>query len=354
MASPFDLELNTAPDLYDAVQSWQTWLKIEKNVSKHTFRAYTSDLGQFLNFLRDHFNDEVGLNTLSSTSLTDFRSWLSRKSMDGLKASSRARSLSGVKNFLSWLDKNGHMHNASIGLVRTPKLGHKLPRPMEEVQAFRLLGLSNNGTSTPSLTLPPQGGKNIYNEKALPLEGGGLGGGEKNDDWVTLRDRALFTLLYACGLRINEALALNISDLPRDRFLRVMGKGRKERQVPTLPIVITTLDAYRAVCPYAETPDRPLFMGERGKRLNQGIAQKSIRDVRAELRLPNTATPHALRHSFATHLLQNGANLREIQELLGHASLSTTQRYTEINADELIKIYKSAHPKNKNANEVVT
>lgn len=318
MASPFDLELNTAPDLYDAVQSWQTWLKIEKNVSKHTFRAYTSDLGQFLNFLRDHFDDEVGLNTLSSTSLTDFRSWLSRKSMDGLKASSRARSLSGVKNFLSWLDKNGHMHNASISLVRTPKLGHKLPRPMEEVQAFRLLFDS------------------------------------PTNDWVALRDRALFTLLYACGLRINEALALNISDLPRDSFLLVMGKGRKERQVPTLPIVVTTLDAYRAVCPYAETPDRPLFMGERGKRLNQGIAQKSIRDVRAELRLPNTATPHALRHSFATHLLQNGANLREIQELLGHASLSTTQRYTEINADELIKIYKSAHPKNKNVNGVTT
>jgi integrase/recombinase XerC len=315
MASPFDLEIDTAPDLYDAVQSWQTWLKIEKNVSKHTFRAYTSDLGQFLNFLRDHFDGEVGLNTLSSTTLTDFRSWLSRKSMDGLVASSRARSLSGVKNFLSWLDKNGLMHNASIGLVRTPKLGHKLPRPMEQVQAFRLL--FDNIT----------------------------------DDWVALRDRALFTLLYACGLRINEALALNISDLPRDGFLRVMGKGRKERQVPTLPIVMITLDAYRTVCPYAETPDRPLFMGERGKRLNQGIAQKSLRDIRGELHLPDTATPHALRHSFATHLLQNGANLREIQELLGHASLSTTQRYTEINAEELIKIYKSAHPKNKTIQE---
>lgn len=311
MASPFDLKANTASDLFEAVSSWQTWLKIEKNVSKHTFRAYNADLGQFLNFLRDHNDDEVGLNTLSSTTLTDFRSWLSRKSMDGLKASSRARSLSGVKNFLSWLDKNGHMHNASIGLVRTPKIGHKLPRPMEEVQAFRLL--FDNPT----------------------------------DDWVALRDRALFTLLYACGLRINEALALNISDLPRDGFLRVMGKGRKERQVPTLPIVLKTLNAYRVACPYSETPDRPLFMGERGKRLNQGIAQKSLRDVRGELHLPDTATPHALRHSFATHLLQNGANLREIQELLGHSSLSTTQRYTEINAEELIKIYKSAHPKNK-------
>lgn len=307
MASPLDLTIDTAPDLCEAVGKWQTWLKVEKNVSPHTFRAYTGDLGQFLNFLRDHYDGEVGLNSLSSATLTDFRSWLSRKSMDGLAASSRARSLSGVKNFLHWLDKQGIMHNAAITLVRTPKLPHKLPRPMEQVQAFRLL-FDDVGS----------------------------------DDWVALRDRALFTLLYACGLRINEALGLNIADLPRDSFVRVMGKGGKERQVPTLPIVMESLAAYRAKCPYAETSDRPLFMGERGKRLNQGIAQKSMRDMRGLLNLPDTATPHALRHSFATHLLENGANLREIQELLGHSSLSTTQRYTEVNAEELIRIYKSA------------
>lgn len=311
-----NLTIDTAPDLCDAVGKWQSWLKVEKNVSPHTFRAYTGDLGQFLNFLRDHYDGEVGLNTLSATSLSDFRSWLSRKSMDGLAASSRARSLSGVKNFLHWLDKQGIMHNAAVGLVRTPKLPHKLPRPMEKVQTFRLL--FDEVTDNDEL------------------------------DWVGLRDRALFTLLYACGLRINEALSLNISDLPRDGFMRVMGKGKKERQVPILPIVMETLAAYRAVCPYAETSDRPLFMGERGKRLNQGIAQKAMRDLRGLLNLPDTATPHALRHSFATHLLENGANLREIQELLGHASLSTTQRYTEVNAEELIRIYKSAHPKSKN------
>ncbi|OFW99662.1 MAG: hypothetical protein A3J37_07625 [Alphaproteobacteria bacterium RIFCSPHIGHO2_12_FULL_45_9] len=224
----------------------------------------------------------------------------------------RARSLSGVKNFLHWLDKQGIMHNAAITLVRTPKLPHKLPRPMEQVQAFRL----------------------IFDDVA--------------DDWVSLRDRALFTLLYACGLRINEALGLNIADLPRDGYVRVMGKGGKERQVPTLPIVMESLAAYRAKCPYAEISTRPLFMGERGKRLNQGIAQKAMRDLRGLLNLPDTATPHALRHSFATHLLENGANLREIQELLGHSSLSTTQRYTEVNAEELIRIYKSAHPRSTN------
>lgn len=303
--------LNTVTgDLADALQKWQDWLRYEKNVSPHTMRAYIGDVGQFLNFLQNHFETDISINHLSQISLTDFRSWLSRKSMDGLAASSRARSLSGIKNLLRWMDKNGIMHNAALGSVRTPKLPHKLPRPMEQPQAFRI------------------------------IEADG-------DDWPTLRDKALFTLLYGCGLRINEALQLNISDLPRDGFLRVMGKGRKERQVPVLKPVEESLATYRAACPFAETSDRPLFMGERGGRLNQGVAQKSMRDARAALMLPDTATPHALRHSFATHLLENGANLREIQELLGHASLSTTQRYTEVNADEMLRIYRAAHPRSR-------
>lgn len=303
--------ISYAPDLADAVVKWQEWLKVEKNVSPHTFRAYNADVTQFLTFLAHHNATEVSLSHVSGTNLTDFRSWLSRKAMDGLASSSRARSLSGVKNFLTWLDKQGILHNASIKLVRTPKLPRKLPRPLEETQAMRLI------------------------ESAINLE----------SDWVTLRDQALFTLLYACGLRIQEALGLNISDMPREGFLIVMGKGRKERQVPVLPIVEKTLAAYRTSCPFAETPTRPLFVGEKGNRLHQGVAQKSMRDIRGSLNLPATATPHALRHSFATHLLQNGANLREIQELLGHASLSTTQRYTDVNAEELIKIYKAAHPR---------
>jgi len=300
-----------AADLADAVVKWHTWLKVEKNVSPHTFRAYNADISQFLNFLSQHHAAEISLSHVSGTNLTDFRSWMSRKAMDGLASSSRARSLSGVKNFLSWLDKQGILHNPSIKLVRTPKLPRKLPRPLEEPQTERLLDSSIA------------------------------------EDWSTARDKALFTLLYGCGLRIQEALGLNISDLPQEGFLRVMGKGRKERQVPVLPVIEKSLAVYRALCPFAETSDRPLFIGEKGKRLHQGVVQKSMRDIRGQLNLPSTATPHALRHSFATHLLQNGANLREIQELLGHASLSTTQRYTDVNAEELIKIYKSAHPHSK-------
>jgi len=299
-----------ASDLAKALGEWQRWLKVEKNVSKHTLRAYAGDLSQFVTFLSGHKAKSLSISDVSDASLNEFRAWMSRQTMNGRANSSRARTLSGLKNFLSWMDKQGLAHNAAIKTVRTPKLPRKLPRPLHETQAFRLLESEGDG------------------------------------DWVSLRDRALFTMLYGCGLRIDEALSLNIEHLPREGFLRVVGKGRKERQVPVLPMVEEALDKYRAACPYPEDGTRPLFVGEKnGKRLNQGVAQKAMRDVRRALGLPENATPHALRHSFATHLLQNGANLREIQELLGHASLSTTQRYTDVNAQEMLAIYKKAHPR---------
>ncbi len=302
-----------ADDLRDQLAKWYDFLRYEKIVSKHTLRAYISDVTGFLTFLTGYHEKSPGLNDLSETSLRDFRAWMSRLAMDDASAATRARSLSGVKNFLTWLDRQGIMHNASIKTVRSPKLPHKLPRPLSERQSFAILETPATG------------------------------------HWIDERDRALFTLLYGCGLRINEALSLNIADLPREGFLRVHGKGRKERQVPVFDAVIKALDHYRALCPFAETPERAVFLGERGKRLNQGIAQKSMRSLRVGLKLPETATPHALRHSFATHLLQNGANLREIQELLGHQSLSTTQRYTEIDAKELIEVYNKSHPQQKEA-----
>jgi integrase/recombinase XerC len=304
-----------APDLAEALRTWARWLKVEKNVSPHTLRAYENDLAQFITFLCEHHGRQTSINDLSETSLRDFRSWMSRQTMDGASAATRARALSGLKNFFKWMDREGVMHNPSLHILRTPKQPHKLPRPLFEKQALQVLEDNDNEDTPP---------------------------------WVVLRNQALLTMLYGCGLRINEALALNISDVPRDGFMRVMGKGRKERQVPVLQIVEDELAAYRAKCPFPEEPHRPLFVGVRGKRLRQQIVQKAMRDMRAHLGLPATATPHALRHSFATHLLQNGANLREIQELLGHASLSTTQRYTEINAKELISIYKNAHPRAKN------
>lgn len=231
--------------------------------------------------------------------------------MDGTSNASRARSLSGLKNLIFWLDKNGVLHNAAISTVRSPKLPRKLPRPLQEGQTFELL---DNATITAKL------------------------------GWLGLRDRALFTLLYGAGLRIDEALKLNVGDIPAaGEMLRITGKGRKQRIVPLLDQIRFALQAYLDASPFSQDKSAPLFLGKQGKRLHQGIAQKSMRDLRASLGLPETATPHALRHSFATHLLQKGANLREIQELLGHASLSTTQRYTDINAEELIRIHKAAH-----------
>ncbi|HRQ61635.1 MAG TPA: tyrosine-type recombinase/integrase, partial [Alphaproteobacteria bacterium] len=213
--------------------------------------------------------------------------------------------------FLGWLDKQGILPNAAVSVMRTPKLAHKIPRPLLEKQAFDLL------------------------DEAGADEG-----------WISARDRALFTLLYGAGLRIDEALSLNIGDFQRSHdFLILTGKGRKERQIPILAIVRKTMDEYLAARPGTAEPEAALFLGARGQRLNQGVAQRAMRQIRVSLGLPDTATPHALRHSFATHLLENGANLREIQELLGHASLSTTQRYTEINAKELLAIYKKAHPR---------
>lgn len=301
-----------APDLSERLHQWQDYLKHEKQVSKHTLRAYSGDVTHFIKFLFDHLGKEPSLCDISDIGIRDFRSWMAKKAMDGTGNASRARSLSGIKNFLNWLDKNGVLHNAAISTVRSPKLPHKLPRPLHENQVDQVL-----------------------NDADLLCK----------EDWIGQRDRALFTLLYGCGLRIDEALSLNIANLPRDGFLRVIGKGSKERQVPVIDIVEQTLKAYLEQCPFPQESEAPLFVGVKGKRLNQGMAQKAMRNLRITLGLPETATPHALRHSFATHLLQNGANLREIQELLGHASLSTTQRYTEINGEELLRVYKSAHPR---------
>jgi len=298
-----------APDLADQIGAWVKYLTYEKNVSKHTLRAYCGDVGHFITFLSEHFSKPPSINDLSDVSLQDFRSWLSNKAAQGASAASRARSLSGVKNLLSWMDKQGVMHNAAISVVRTPKQKKKLPRPLQETQAFRLLDHI------------------------------------ETSDWVGARDKALFTLLYGCGLRIDEALSLNIAQLGSEDYLIVRGKGNKERQVPMLSPIMDTINEYRAACPFADTPDRALFVGERGGRLHQGVAQKAMRDLRRAVGLPETATPHALRHSFATHLLARGGDLRAIQDLLGHASLSTTQIYTHIDGERLLEAYRAAHPR---------
>lgn len=297
------------PDFQNILKDWMRWMVSEKNMSKHTVRAYCTDITNFIRFLSLHNAQALSINIVSGANITDFRSWLSKQAVGGASNATRARALSSVKNFLIWMDRQGIAHNAAAKTVRSPKLPRKLPKALEQSQIFRLL-------------------------EEMPA-----------DDWVEKRNRALFTVLYGCGLRIDEALSLNIANLPRDGFIQVTGKGRKERLVPFLQMIDTNLNDYRENCSFPETKDRALFVNTKGARLSQGVAQKAMRDLRKQLNLPETATPHALRHSFATHLLQNGANLREIQELLGHASLSTTQIYTDVNFEDLKKIYDKAHPR---------
>lgn len=302
-------------DLGRRYVEWLDYLAREKRFSAHTLRAYTHDLDVFLGFLARHYGRLPGLNDLSAATLGDFRSFLSRRTAEGAGPATRARALASVRHFLKWLDRQGHMHNPAIAHVRTPKQPKRLPRALPQAQAKQAISAG----------------------AAMPDQ----------PEWVTLRDQALFTLLYAAGLRIDEALKLNYKNRPNGEFMRVMGKGSKERMVPVLPIVLQALAPYLSACPFTLTDDAPLFFGERGGRLNQGVAQRQLRRLRRAYGLPETLTPHALRHSFASHILQNGGDLRSIQELLGHASLKTTQRYLDFDNAQLLAIYDRAHPRAK-------
>lgn len=304
-----------AGDLAARYGEWVAFLRHEKHFSPHTLRAYQTDMDEFFTFLTNHLGKPPAMNDLGAATLADFRSWLTRRTVDGAGPATRARALASVRNFLRWLDRHGHLHNPAITHVRTPKQPRRLPRalPVEQAKQAVTADTVHNG----------------------------------QPEWVGLRDQALFTLLYAAGLRIDEALQLDHGNRPQGEFLRVRGKGNRERQVPVLPVITKALEPYLASCPFTFTNDTPLFLGLRGQRLNQSTAQKQMRYLRRAFGLPESLTPHALRHSFATHILMNGGDLRSIQELLGHASLKTTQRYLDFDNKQLLEIYDRAHPRAK-------
>ena len=304
--------LPITPDLADAVAAWRQWLASERRASAHTVSAYESDLHFFFSFLAAYRGGQIKLARLGDLTLTDFRAWLAHLSRESLGAASRARALAGVRSFFRWLDRTGRLHNAAIDLLRAPKTDKRLPRPLSEINAQEVVALAKNTTQ---------------------------------DHWIGLRDQALFTLLYGAGLRISEALGLCHRDLNQKDRVTVTGKGNKQRNVPLLPIVRETLEKYLAACPYPAAGKGPVFLGARGEVLNAGVAQRALRQLRRDLNLPDTVTPHALRHSFATHLLAAGTDLRTLQELLGHSSLSTTQLYTRIESSQLMQTYRDAHPR---------
>ncbi|MBI4183749.1 MAG: tyrosine recombinase XerC [Proteobacteria bacterium] len=306
--------------LAEAIRDWRAWLGDERRASAHTLAAYGRDLAGFLAFLTRHLGTLPSLDELAGLRPADLRAYLAERVRQGAARTSTARALSALRGFFRFLARSGRLENASIAAVRSPRLPRSVPKPLSEADAMAV------------------------------VEEAGEAGGAAEPAWVGLRDTALMMLLYGSGLRIAEALALTRADLPADAgdgrsALRILGKGRKERLVPLIPAVGEAIAAYLGACPYAPGARDPLFLGVRGKRLNPGVVQARMRRLRALLGLPETATPHALRHSFATHLLAHGADLRSIQELLGHASLSTTQRYTEVDAERLLAVYRAAHPR---------
>jgi integrase/recombinase XerC len=308
------IDFSAANDTCRAIQDWQRWIADEKRSSENTLAAYSRDIAAFFRFLTNHLGAPATLATLNELAAADFRSFLASRANEGISNSSNARAMSTLRNFFRFLDRAGLVSNATLNAVRSPRPKPPIPKPIAAAEALDLIDAAASLSDTP---------------------------------WIAKRDVALFTLLYGCGLRIDEALSLNQSGAPEGDTMRVTGKGNKERIVPVLPIIRHAIADYRTACPFTPPADGPLFLGARGGRLNAGVVQRQMRKLRALLGLPTTATPHALRHSFATHLLGAGGDLRTIQELLGHASLSTTQRYTEVDAEKLIAVYEDAHPRAK-------
>lgn len=296
-----------------AVGNWWDWLRAERRVSPHTAAAYGRDLSAFLVFLGEHVGGALTLGELAALKPQDFRAFLAKRRDDGLDAASAARNLSVIRNFFRFLERRGLAHNAAIGALRSPKVPKGLPKPLAETEALGVVEAAGD-----------------FSDEA----------------WVQKRDIAVLMLLYGAGLRIAEALGLARRDVGADATtLRVTGKGRKTRIVPLLAPVRAAIEDYVAQCPWKTGAAGPLFVGVQGKRLNPRIVQGRMQQLRAHLGLAESATPHALRHSFATHLLGAGGDLRSIQELLGHASLSTTQRYTAVDAARLLEVYDKAHPR---------
>lgn len=308
------IEYHVSSDFQETIDSWKSWLKSERGYSEHTLDAYARDLHDFTIFINGE-TKTASLKDLSQMDVRDFRSYISfLANKKHITKSSVARKISTLKSFFKFLNKNEIIKNSAISVISSPRKEKVLPKALEISETFNMFDYIKEAYGT---------------------------------DWQNIRDLAIFTLLYGCGLRISEALSLKEQDFSNKEFLRIKGKGKKERIVPLLPIILENIKAYKKVCPFEIQKDEPLFLGARGEQLSPRIIQRKIQKIRLELNLPDSLTPHALRHSFATHLLAEGTDLRALQELLGHSSLSTTQRYTEVQIETLKKEYHKAHPLEK-------
>lgn len=315
-ASEAAAPLPAAADLAGAAEAWLAHLSGERRASPHTLSAYRRDLTQFLQFLRGHFGQIPRLALMAKLTTADLRSFLAARRQNGTTSRSLARQLSGLRSFARYLERNDYCRFTGLAGLRTPKLARSLPKALPASAARALLDQD-------------------------------IRAGEDRPQWLLARDAAVLFLLYGAGLRISEALSLKRKEAPISGCdqLSITGKGGKRRAVPIIAPVQRAIEDYLALCPYHLPPDGALFRGAKGGPLSARIIQLAVARLRGALGLPETATPHALRHSFATHLLGRGGDLRTIQELLGHASLSTTQIYTAIDSQRLAEAYFAAHPR---------
>jgi integrase/recombinase XerC len=306
-----------ASDVAVELARWHGYLADERRMSAKTVEAYGRDASQFLGFLAGHLGGRISLATLRRLAPQDVRAFMASRRAAGIGSRSLMRGLAGARSFARFLERNGKGQVGALAAVRAPKVAKTLPKPLAIAAAKRI-------TETE------------------------LRAGEDRAPWILARDAAVLALLYGSGLRISEALGLKRKEAPepgKGDVIIVTGKGNKKRMVPVLPRVLELIADYVALCPYDLPADAPLFVGAKGGPLSPRIVQLAMAGLRGALGLPETATPHALRHSFATHLLARGGDLRSIQELLGHASLSTTQIYTEVDTERLLEVYRSTHPR---------
>jgi integrase/recombinase XerC len=308
-------QIAITPEVIAEVARWLGYLGDEKRMSPKTLDAYARDARQFLTFMAEHLGGAPTLKQLAKLTPQDVRAFMAARRAEGISSRSLMRGMAGARSFARFLERNGKGKVAALTAVRAPKVAKTLPKPLAINTARRIADVD-------------------------------LRAGEEREPWIFARDAAVLALLYGSGLRISEALGLKRKEADGKRdAITVTGKGNKTRMVPVLPQVNALIADYVKLCPFDLPPDGLLFVGARGGPLSPRIVQLTMERLRGALGLPDTATPHALRHSFATHLLARGGDLRAIQELLGHASLSTTQIYTEVDAERLLEIYASAHPR---------
>jgi integrase/recombinase XerC len=304
-------QFGMAPDAASVALDWLHGLKSERRMAAKTLEAYAHDVAKFGVFLSAHLGEAPDVSALAELTASDFRSFMAKRRKDGLESRSLARQMSSVRSFFRHAERSGDFKCAALGVVRAPKIAHSVPRPLPEHSARKVAAAD------------------VF---------------ETDEPWVKARDAAVLTLLYACGLRISEALSLTVKQAQANPLV-ILGKGGKTRIVPVVSVARDAIATYLNLCPLPLAINEPLFRGVKGGALSPRIIQLLMERMRGALNLPETATPHALRHSFASHLLGNGADLRVIQDLLGHASLSSTQVYTEVNRNHLLEQYRKAFPR---------